>query len=65
MPLPTQAKKLFRLFFVETETSAEYSTLPVKTVPSHPKVAIIVPFYGEYRFIFFLLTMQKRFSSEF
>ena len=65
LPRPDQAKKLFRPFFVESESTNEYSVLPIKTASSRPTVSIIVPFYGEYRFIFSLLTMQKRFSSDF
>lgn len=65
LPRPEQAKKLFRPFFVESGSASEYGVIPIKTASSKPKVSVIVPFYGEYRFIFSLLTMQKRFSSEF
>ena len=65
LPHPQQAKKLFRPFFVDSRKADEFSVTWIKTLSSRPKTTIIVPLFREYRFIFSLLTMQKRFSSDF
>jgi GT2 family glycosyltransferase len=64
-PRPAQAKKFYLPFFADARRTEEFTVNWIKPPKSDARISVIVPLYREYRFIFSLLTMQKRFSDEY